>query len=54
MLDSGAYTIELAMRFPAHPDAEYEHHADAQKARGYEIEKVKGGIIKRMARLRHF
>lgn len=52
--DKGAYTIELAMRFLPTLMLNMNTTLDAQKARGYEIEKVKGGIIKRMARVAPF
>ena len=49
--DSLAYTMELAFRFIPTLARDLSVTLDAQKARGYEIEKVKGGIFKKIARI---
>jgi energy-coupling factor transport system permease protein len=51
MPDSVAYTMELAFRFIPTLARDLSVTLDAQKARGYEIEKVKGGIFKKIARI---
>lgn len=51
MPDSVAYTMELAIRFIPTLARDLSVTLDAQKARGYEIEKVKGGIFKKIARI---
>jgi energy-coupling factor transport system permease protein len=51
MPDSVAYTMELAFRFIPTLARDLSVTLDAQKARGYELEKVKGGIFKKIARI---
>lgn len=51
MPDSFAYTMELAFRFMPTLARDLSVTLDAQKARGYELEKVKGGIFKKIARI---
>ena len=49
--DKFAYTMELAFRFIPTLARDLSVTLDAQKARGYEIEKVKGGILRKIARI---
>ena len=49
--DKVAYTMELSIRFIPTLARDLSVTLDAQKARGYEIEKVKGGIFKKIARI---
>ena len=51
MPDRIAFTMELAIRFIPTLARDLSVTLDAQKARGYEIEKVKGGIFKKIARI---
>lgn len=49
--DRFAYTMELSFRFLPTLTREFAMTLDAQKARGYEIERVKGGIFKQIVRV---
>ncbi|MEA4811851.1 MAG: energy-coupling factor transporter transmembrane component T [Anaerolineaceae bacterium] len=48
--DRLAYTIELAFRFVPTLGHNFQVTFDAQKARGFELENLKGGIFKKIAR----
>jgi len=49
--DKFAYTMELSFRFIPTLARDLSVTLDAQKARGYEIEKLKGGLIRKIARI---
>ena len=49
--DRLAYTMELAFRFIPSLARNLAVTLDAQKARGFELEKVRGGLIKKIARI---
>jgi energy-coupling factor transport system permease protein len=49
--DSFAYSMELAFRYVPTLARDFGTTFDAQRARGYEIERVKGGLIKQVARI---
>jgi len=49
--DSFAYTMELSFRFMPTLARDLSVTLDAQKARGYELEKVKGGIFRKIIRI---
>jgi len=49
--DKFAYTMELSFRFIPTLARDLSVTLDAQKARGYEIEKVKGGLFRKIARI---
>ena len=51
MPDRVAYTMELAFRFIPTLARDLAVTLDAQKARGYELEKVKGGFFSKIARI---
>jgi energy-coupling factor transport system permease protein len=51
MPDKVAYTMELSFRFIPTLARDLSVTLDAQKARGYAIEKVKGGIFSKIARI---
>ncbi len=51
MPDSVAYTMELSFRFIPTLGRDLAVTLDAQKARGYELEKFKGGIFQKIARI---
>jgi len=49
--DKFAYSMELAFRYVPTLAREFSTTLDAQRARGYEIERVKGGIFKQIIRI---
>ena len=49
--DKIAYAMELTMRFIPTFARDFQLTMDAQRARGYEIEKIKGGLIAQIRRL---
>ena len=49
--DRFAYTMELSFRFIPTLARDLAVTLDAQKARGYELEKVKGGLISKITRI---
>jgi energy-coupling factor transport system permease protein len=49
--DKIAYAMELTMRFIPTFGRDFQLTLDAQRARGYEIEKVKGGLIAQVRKL---
>lgn len=49
--DKPAYTFDLAFRFVPTFGRDFMTTLDAQKARGYEIDKVRGGLLERIRRL---
>jgi energy-coupling factor transport system permease protein len=49
--DSLAYTMELAFRYVPTLARDFNTTLDAQKARGYEIERVNGGLIQQLTRI---
>jgi energy-coupling factor transport system permease protein len=49
--DRFAYSMELAFRYVPTLARDFGTTLDAQRARGYEIERVKGGIIKQIVRI---
>jgi energy-coupling factor transport system permease protein len=49
--DSFAYSMELAFRYVPTLARDFGTTFDAQRARGYEIDRVKGGIVKQIIRI---
>jgi energy-coupling factor transport system permease protein len=49
--DKIAYAMELTMRFIPTFGRDFQLTMDAQRARGYEIEKLRGGLIAQVRRL---
>ena len=49
--DRFAYSMELAFRYVPTLARDFGTTLDAQRARGYEIERVKGGIVKQIIRI---
>ncbi|MEN8097911.1 MAG: energy-coupling factor transporter transmembrane component T [Chloroflexota bacterium] len=49
--DKIAYAMELTMRFIPTFARDFQLTMDAQRARGYEVEKIKGGLIAQVRRL---
>jgi energy-coupling factor transport system permease protein len=49
--DKIAYAMELTMRFIPTLGRDFQLTLDAQRARGYEIEKLRGGLIEQVRRL---
>jgi energy-coupling factor transport system permease protein len=49
--DRFAYSMELAFRYIPTLTRDFTTTLDAQRARGYEIERVKGGLIKQILRV---
>jgi energy-coupling factor transport system permease protein len=49
--DKVAYAMDLTMRFIPTFGRDFQMTMDAQKARGYEIEKLKGGLIEQVRKL---
>jgi energy-coupling factor transport system permease protein len=49
--DRFAYSMELAFRYVPTLARDFSTTLDAQRARGYEIERVKGGIVKQIIRI---
>ena len=49
--DKLAYSMELAFRYVPTLGRDFNTTLDAQRARGYEIERVQGGIIKQIVRI---
>jgi energy-coupling factor transport system permease protein len=49
--DKFAFTMDLAFRFIPTLGRDFMITVDAQRARGYEVESTKGGVIKRLRRL---
>jgi energy-coupling factor transport system permease protein len=49
--DRFAYSMELAFRYVPTLARDFTTTLDAQRARGYEIERVKGGIIKQVIKI---
>jgi energy-coupling factor transport system permease protein len=49
--DKIAYAMDLTMRFIPTYGRDFQMTMDAQKARGYEIEKIKGGIFAQVRKL---
>jgi energy-coupling factor transport system permease protein len=49
--DRFAYSMELAFRYVPTLARDFGTTLDAQRARGYEIERVKGGIVKQIMRI---
>jgi energy-coupling factor transport system permease protein len=51
MNDKIAYAMDLTMRFIPTFGRDFQLTMDAQRARGYELEKIKGGIIEQVRKL---
>lgn len=51
MSDKIAYAMDLTMRFIPTFGRDFQMTMDAQRARGYEIEKISGGIIEQVRKL---
>jgi energy-coupling factor transport system permease protein len=51
MADKPAFTMDLAFRFIPTLARDFAITMDAQRARGYELDKLKGGIVARLRRL---
>lgn len=51
MPDKFAYAMDLTMRFIPTFGRDFSLTIDAQRARGYEIEKIRGGLIEQVRRL---
>jgi energy-coupling factor transport system permease protein len=49
--DKVSFTMDLAMRFLPTFARDFVITLDAQRARGYEIDKLKGGLIAKLQRL---
>jgi energy-coupling factor transport system permease protein len=49
--DKFAYAMDLTMRFIPTFGRDFQLTMDAQKARGYELEKIRGGLIQQVRRL---
>lgn len=49
--DKAAYTMDLAFRFVPTLGRDFGITMDAQRARGYELERGRGGIVERLRRL---
>jgi energy-coupling factor transport system permease protein len=49
--DKIAYAMELTMRFIPTLGRDFQLTLDAQRARGYEIEKLRGGLIEQVRKL---
>jgi energy-coupling factor transport system permease protein len=49
--DRIAYTLDLAFRFVPTLGRDFQVTLDAQRARGYEVEKVEGGLITQIRKL---
>jgi energy-coupling factor transport system permease protein len=49
--DKASFTMDLAFRFIPTLGRDFAITMDAQRARGYELESLKGGIISRLSRL---
>ncbi|MGD8603467.1 MAG: energy-coupling factor transporter transmembrane component T [Anaerolineales bacterium] len=49
--DKIAYAMDLTMRFIPTFGRDFQYTMDAQKARGYEIEKLRGGLIAQVRKL---
>ncbi len=49
--DKAAYTMDLAFRFVPTLGRDFAITMDAQRARGYELESLKGGIFERLRKL---
>ena len=51
MNDKIAYAMDLTMRFIPTFGRDFQLTMDAQRARGYELEKIKGGLIEQVRKL---
>jgi energy-coupling factor transport system permease protein len=51
MSDKVAYAMDLTMRFIPTFGRDFQLTMDAQRARGYELEKIKGGLIEQVRKL---
>jgi energy-coupling factor transport system permease protein len=49
--DKIAYAMDLTMRFIPTFGRDFQLTMDAQRARGYELEKVRGGLVEQVRRL---
>lgn len=49
--DKFAYAMDLTMRFIPTFSRDFQMTMDAQRARGYEVEKIRGGLIEQVRRL---
>lgn len=49
--DKGAFTMDLAFRFIPTLARDFTTTMDAQRARGYELESMRGGVVQRLRRL---
>ena len=49
--DKFAYAMDLTMRFIPTFGRDFQQTMDAQRARGYELEKIKGGLIEQVRKL---
>ncbi|MFN8411884.1 MAG: energy-coupling factor transporter transmembrane component T [Anaerolineales bacterium] len=49
--DKFAYAMDLTMRFIPTFGRDFQLTMDAQRARGYELEKIRGGLIEQVRRL---
>ncbi len=49
--DKASYTMDLAFRFVPTLGRDFAITMDAQRARGYELERARGGIVERLRRL---
>jgi energy-coupling factor transport system permease protein len=49
--DKASYAVDLAFRFVPTLGRDFAHTIDAQRARGYELERLRGGLITRLRRL---
>lgn len=51
MPDKGAFTMDLAFRFIPTLARDFTITMDAQRARGYEVERMRGGVVQQLRRL---
>jgi energy-coupling factor transport system permease protein len=49
--DKFAYAMDLTMRFVPSYGRDFQQTLDAQRARGYELEKLKGGLIEQVRKM---
>jgi energy-coupling factor transport system permease protein len=51
MPDKFAYAMDLTMRFVPSYGRDFQQTLDAQRARGYELEKLKGGLVEQVRKM---
>jgi energy-coupling factor transport system permease protein len=51
MSDKFAYAMDLTMRFVPSYGRDFQQTLDAQRARGYELEKLKGGLVTQVRKM---